>query len=266
MKNKYLYKNWEENDVFAWKINCENPKYEKYNGKYMLFIYTKKTYNDSKIFRIKITEDNKLPTTYDEINNLEYKLIDISGWVSLRVHKLRTEQLIEEYNNPTFFPDEYGDFYNYFFQIIDLTQKKVKENWIYIGNYNIDKPKNEKTILDKNNNEMFLMHMHYAIFKYAIEYILSIPDDIYKSLTLEQKIQIELHNLKPIIGILKANLLPGQKNYNLSFDEWIKIILTLPKSDSNQQYKINIYEEYTKRKGDLSDIDSEALTKLFLRK
>ena len=79
--DKTKLKNWLAGDVFAYKINSN--KYPDYNGRYLIFIKCDIKKEDwvtnsrtTKYFRIKITAKKEIPTSCDEIENLEYKYND----------------------------------------------------------------------------------------------------------------------------------------------------------------------------------------------
>ena len=65
-------KTWKKWDTFYYKIESEN---EIINNRYLLFVKVDDTqWYDKKfpVFRVLITKDNKLPTSFEEVNNLEH--------------------------------------------------------------------------------------------------------------------------------------------------------------------------------------------------
>ena len=253
-KDKYLYKNWEENDVFAWKIKCENPNYAQYDysqyeGKYLLFIYSliKDKYSlNKKLFYVKITNDDKLPTTYEEINNLEY--VDVAGctWVE-RFYAMNKNELIDEYKNPTIFPEKNGMIYNHLIFLFGLTQNKIKDNWTYVGNFKLDKPKGEYLSKDDKGNLVPLTQTWSHLYKNMPEALLYwIEINKKEKLSQREMINLQLEQFSIIKGSL--HLFPDVNEINLPLEEWEKIILTVPKSNNPDHYQINLYEEYKKQK------------------
>ena len=73
-------KDWITGDTFALLI--KNTKYKEENGKYLIFIYDDYAKDELScsypVFRAKITKDKKLPQTKEELENLEYIIIDES--------------------------------------------------------------------------------------------------------------------------------------------------------------------------------------------
>ena len=73
-------KDWITGDTFALLI--KNTKYKEENGKYLIFIYDDYAKDELScsypVFRVKITKDKKLPQTKEELENLEYIIIDVS--------------------------------------------------------------------------------------------------------------------------------------------------------------------------------------------
>ena len=79
-ENMKKRKDWITGDTFALLI--KNTEYKKENGKYLIFIYDDYAKDELSrsypVFRVKITKDKKLPQTKEELENLEYIIIDVS--------------------------------------------------------------------------------------------------------------------------------------------------------------------------------------------
>ena len=79
-ENMKKRKDWITGDTFALLI--KNTKYKEENGKYLIFIYDDYAKDELSrsypVFRVKITKDKKLPQTKEELENLEYIIIDVS--------------------------------------------------------------------------------------------------------------------------------------------------------------------------------------------
>ena len=79
-ENMKKRKDWITGDTFALLI--KNTEYKKENGKYLIFIYDDYAKDELLrsylVFRVKIAKDKKLPQTKEELENLEYIIIDES--------------------------------------------------------------------------------------------------------------------------------------------------------------------------------------------
>lgn len=137
-QDKTKLSNWEEGDIFALKIKSE--EYPKYNNRYIIFIHCIIQKEDWKMprtiktFRAKITKDNKLPTSKEEIENLEYIK------TSTRGYKLEKIKFRKDIKNLT--PDKYHFIYSYLFQVKPF-KYKIPENLIFLENFQITPPINE---------------------------------------------------------------------------------------------------------------------------
>lgn len=83
-------KDWITGDTFALLI--KNTKYKEENGKYLIFIYDDYAKDELSrsypVFRVKITKDKKLPQTKEELENLEYIIIDVSTVITEVIDQL----------------------------------------------------------------------------------------------------------------------------------------------------------------------------------
>ena len=169
--DKTKISSWEDNDVFALKINTE--EYKEYNGKYIIFIYTDirkekwKTTRTTCFFRAKITKSKILPKTKEEIDKLEYIKTSTYGYL---YEKNRHEEDVKDLK-----PDEYNLLNTYVLEICAY-KYKIPENLIYLGNFNIKKPGNEyipfsmhhmilySFWVEKNSNVIDQLLMSYKLF------------------------------------------------------------------------------------------------------
>lgn len=130
--------NWIDGDTFALKI--ENSEYPEYNGKYIILINTTikkdgwKMSRTKKVFRAKLTQNNEIPKTKEEIEFLKYIKTGWCGYLSENYKFPKETQLLQ--------PDEYHMIYKYVF-IIHSSRYKIPEELIYLGNYDIKVPENE---------------------------------------------------------------------------------------------------------------------------
>lgn len=159
--NKQNPKNWEENDVFAIKIVSDDKEYD---GKYIIII--KGTHPKwSKewkypVFRAKITKDDKIPHTKEELEKLEYIKTGYEHYIE-RFFPLSNGETYEEAEarkkDVEYNPDEYGFLYFYHFTI--FVKNKSYDNFIYLGNFNLSKP----------NDETLIEHQYHQIIADALD-------------------------------------------------------------------------------------------------
>lgn len=144
IKDKRKLKNWIDNDVFALPI--KNCKYKELNGKFLILI--KDTIWNLKrtevIIRAKITNGELLPKNEQELEELEYIIIytqRVEGLLKLTAKVEVKNAGIIEFNRKKIFHDKYGYINTYIMQL--WARKGLPQNLIYLGNYNISKPKFE---------------------------------------------------------------------------------------------------------------------------
>lgn len=144
--DKTKRKNWIDGDTFAVKI--ENYS-DKYNGKYLILIKSvndiwkkdfeskdefEKYMRNSPSFYIKITKDKEIPNTYEELNKLEY----IKTWVIYT-----DETTINRFDKGLYSEaDDFNYTYEYLYKLYFHREFNFSD-FIYIGNYKFDSPKNE---------------------------------------------------------------------------------------------------------------------------
>ena len=156
VKEKKHPKNWVNGDTFILEIN--SSEYPQYNGEYLIFNkvddYSWGTKSNLSVFRIKITNDKKIPKTKEELEKLDY--IIVRSWVwEERFYPLmgypERERQIEERSKIKYYPDEFGYLNSYLYVIYVLFPRQVPEGFQYIGNYNLTPPKDEYVPFHKGN-------------------------------------------------------------------------------------------------------------------
>ncbi len=156
IKEKKHPKNWVNGDTFILEIN--SSEYPQYNGEYLIFNkvddYSWGTKSNLSVFRIKITNDKKIPKSKEELEKLDY--IIVRSWVwEERFYPLmgypERERQIEERSKIKYYPDEFGYLNSYLYVIYVLFPKKVPEGFQYIGNYKLTPPKDEYVPFHKGN-------------------------------------------------------------------------------------------------------------------
>ena len=141
-------KTWKKWDTFYYKIESEN---EIINNRYLLFVKVDDTqWYDKKfpVFRVLITKDNKLPTSFEEVNNLEHvqtsQVYWYERWNSTDLHNMDYYRVIKERCNMKYYPDELNFLKIYPASIVIDSRKNLPDNWHYLGNYPITNfPKDE---------------------------------------------------------------------------------------------------------------------------
>lgn len=144
--DKTKKKNWIDGDTFAVKI--ENHSKE-YNGRYLILIKSvndiwkcnfestsdfEKEMRNSPLFYIKITNGKQIPNNFEELNKLDY----IKTWV------IYTDETTKNRFDKGLYDeaDEFNYTYEYLYNLL-FHREFDYDNFVYIGNYKFDSPKNE---------------------------------------------------------------------------------------------------------------------------
>ena len=142
-------KTWKKWDTFYYKIESEN---KLINNRYLLFVKVDDTQWYEKyscpIFRVLITKNDKLPTSFEEVNNLEHVQTSQVYWYkrcdSPDLHNMDYYRVIKERCNMKCYPDELNFLKRYPASIVIDSRKNLPDNWHYLGNYPITNfPKDE---------------------------------------------------------------------------------------------------------------------------
>lgn len=225
----------ENNDVFAYKI--EN--YKGYNGRYLILIrYISEYYNnlyelehsryrkeDLFLYRCKITIDDKLPRSYEELENLPYiktemitfyeRYMPLSG-------RMTYEELVDSRSYAKFYPDEYNYLYGYLLGILDGEDFRYRikglKKYLYLGNFELTPPKEEYFPFSIGSG------MKYELFKDIPQTLIQSYDD---------------YNLK------KSKCYSKDENYNIlkASKKNMKIALEIEEISRNIM-KDQAYQEY----------------------
>ena len=126
-------KTWKKWDTFYYKIESEN---ELINNRYLLFVkvddkqwYEKYSYP---IFRVLITKDDKLPSSFEEVNNLEHVQTSQVYWYkrcdSPDLHNMDYYHVIKERCNMKYYPDELNFLKIYPASIVIDGRKNLPDN------------------------------------------------------------------------------------------------------------------------------------------
>ena len=119
---------WNIGDVYAYKLDNEKAKELNLNGKYLIFRKIEEGLDNGRgiaiITYVQITNNEQLPKSKKDLEELPY--IVISNWGNVR-HEYRIE-------------------------LVNISQKFIKDELIYLGNYlEIKLPKDEHIVSNKIN-------------------------------------------------------------------------------------------------------------------
>ena len=121
-------------DTFAWKI--ESADYPEFNGRYLILTYyfnERFEVEKSKLFRAKITKNDEIPCSEQELDKLENIIIECNIY----------DFAIEEYEEAkNIKPDSYGYIYQYTFSIY-IDRKTLPKKMQYLGNFSLKDIPNE---------------------------------------------------------------------------------------------------------------------------
>lgn len=128
-KYKYFKTTWKTGDTFVLKLDSEYAKEKGLYGRYLIlytlygFLYPKGDLGDIfPVTYIKITNDANVPNNINEIEQSEF----------IKLARYPKEN-------------------KYFYRLINMSKsKKILNKFIYIGNFNIKSPIDEKTIVYSN--------------------------------------------------------------------------------------------------------------------
>ena len=164
---KFKTKNWQVGDTFALKL-------DKVNRYLILLLYEGPYETSCDIrckFRAKITKDEELPKTKEEIDALEFIKVDFIHFYE-RYFPLKGgetyAECVERQLQKKFYPDEYDYLYYYLFEVELLKRSRVYKELIYLGNFDIVPPIDDYT----NGNEQlfFLKELKDELYKCYTNY------------------------------------------------------------------------------------------------
>ncbi len=189
------------------------------------------------IFRIKISDNNILPKSIEELEKLEFiktELVVKEGRFYPLEGRINPKKLIKERKKVKIYPDEFGYLYTYQFVCFSLTKALVNQIMIYLGNFNCEIPKDEFIPFD-------WMNIPSANIKYIQETVLYTYEhyNLRKAPIYNKKMAKIMHddakeNLKFMIECDKLILKNrNRKIYDNCDDDEIEDSLTYVGGDSN---------------------------------
>ena len=148
---------WKIGDVYAYRFESEEAKKRGLYGKYLLVIKVGETswypYHVIPVVWKKITKDNKIPKTEEEINNLDflktssnnYELeVEMTKFFMSGTEKEARKKHLKKLEDGTYKPDGNGRLWKYREELIIESERGLYKKFSYVGNFpNINPPKNE---------------------------------------------------------------------------------------------------------------------------
>lgn len=145
--DKTQKKNWREGDTFAVKIENHSKEYD---GRYLILI--KASYDDNieckrtLYFRVKITKNKAIPTTIEELNDLEYIITGTLTYIERLLPLIGLETLKEAIkrvdSEKKCYKDEYG-YLNEYRMALVMKKEDDYSNFVYLGNFDLTLPRDE---------------------------------------------------------------------------------------------------------------------------
>ncbi len=132
---------WKIGDVFAYRLEGKLAREKGLYGRYLLIQKVDEgTWYPGHIVPIvyiKITGDNKLPTTLEEYNQLEYVQTSFTKYEDrfLPLDGRRLQEDIEEKSKLNYVVDEFGFLPEYRILLLNTSKKVIPSKLIYIDNY-----------------------------------------------------------------------------------------------------------------------------------
>ena len=132
---------WKDGDVFAYRMESDLAKERFLFGRYLLIQKIDETTWYPKhiipIVYVKITKDDKLPTTVEEFNKLEFVQISFSRYEERfwPIDGARPAEDIAEKSKLKYEVDEYGFLPQFRLKIITRAKREIPKKLIYAGNF-----------------------------------------------------------------------------------------------------------------------------------
>ena len=140
---------WEVGDVFAYQLDSDLASEEGLWGRYILVqkvdAYTWHPGHIIPIVYAKITKDDRLPTSAEEYDQLEYIQTSFTKYEDrfLPIDRNREDDIAEK-SKLKYEVDEYGYLPEYRIELISTSKKVIPSRLVYIGNFpDITPPKKE---------------------------------------------------------------------------------------------------------------------------
>ena len=157
---------WKIGDVYAYRFESEEAKKRGLYGKYLLVIKVGEAkwypYHVIPVVWKKITKDNKIPKTEEEINNLDFLKTSFDDYedevymmkaILTESEKEARKKQLKKLEDGTYKPDENGRLWKYREDLIIESERGLYKKFSYVGNFpNINPPKNEYFPFYEMNN------------------------------------------------------------------------------------------------------------------
>ena len=145
---------WKVGDMYAYQLEGEYAKERGLNGKYLLFYKIAESIwwpgHVIPVVYIKLTENNEIPKTREELEKLEYIQASV-----LNSNDFSDKFIIDahgKWKNRDFEADEYGYLSIYRFQLISTSKKSIPKKLSYIGNFLNLTPPDKEFIMEIKEN------------------------------------------------------------------------------------------------------------------
>ena len=137
---------WKTGDVFSYPLNSDYAREKGICGRYFLFQKIGETTwhlgHIVPIVRVKITEDNKIPTDAEEFDKLEYVQISATKYEDrfLPIDGTRPEEDIAEKSKLKYEVDECGFLPQYRLVLVNTSKRIIPSEVAFVGNFPDAKP------------------------------------------------------------------------------------------------------------------------------
>ena len=140
---------WKIGDTFAYKLTSDYAKEKGLSNRY--FIFHKESENSrfpSDIYPVvfvKITKDDKIPTSKDEIDSLDFVQISVvAEWMRGRTDDIKPYLEFQKYiaaNSTSIYErDDHGYIPNYRISFSFTSKRNIPKEMIYLGNFHLRSP------------------------------------------------------------------------------------------------------------------------------
>ncbi len=154
---------WKIGDVYSYKLESEFSKEKGLYGRHLLIQKIDEDVGAGgcviPIVYVKITEDDKLPSSFEEYDALEYVQIDITPYEQrfFPIDGRRPKEDIARKSKLKYEVDDYGYLPQFRAELNNNTKKIIPQKLLYIGNYKNAKPPLKEFIHhEKMNTPLFI--------------------------------------------------------------------------------------------------------------
>lgn len=140
---------WKIGDTFAYKLTSDYAKEKGISNRYIIFHKVSEVRGyPSEIFPVvfvKITNDDKMPVSKDELDSLEFVQISVlSEWDRARDDEsdlVKLQREVARQSNIMCERDDFGYIPNYLIAISFTSKRNIPKEMVYLGNFDLHPPK-----------------------------------------------------------------------------------------------------------------------------